>query len=65
MSFRLVPKSVYVVYKLKTINFANITARRTEMCVFDVLWRLCKARIETNDGIVVAEYGNHHHSHKA
>jgi len=31
-----------LVLYIKTISFANITARKTEMYVFDVLWRLVR-----------------------
>jgi len=45
----------------KTLSVANITARKTEMC-FRCTVKTSKARIETNDVIVVAEYGDHDHS---
>ena len=53
----------FCVYK-KT-DFANVTARRKRKCVFSMYYEnKCKARIETNEVIVVDEYGEDDHSDK-
>jgi len=49
---------------IKTINFANITERKTEIWCLWCTVKTCKALIETNDVIVVAHCGDHDHSDK-
>ena len=49
---------------LKRINFANIAPRKNRNACFRCTVKTCRARIETNDVIVVAKYGDHDHSDK-